>query len=102
MGTGNGHLSPVFAPLSMLAYPRWLLYPVALLSFLPLGSHLFVSLVCYVPPPCRLQKTATPISSDAPVPTLRPKFLGLGNWNTFASVSSYSSPPSLTARSLPR
>lgn len=41
-----------------------------------------------------------PISSDAPISTLRPKFLGLGNRNTFAPASSRFFLPSAPAPSL--
>lgn len=64
MGTGNDHLSPVFAPLSMLAYSRRVLYPVALLSFLPLG----VSLVCE---PCLLRTPTLPPPEDSNTYLLR-------------------------------
>lgn len=52
------------------------------------------------PPPTTSRRHQPPISSDAPIPTLRPKFLGLGNQNTFAPASSHFFLPDARAPSL--
>lgn len=90
MGAGKGHLSPVSTALAC-CFTWMFLYYCGFPLLIPLG----VSPACE---PCFLSTYTLPPPDIntcllvAPVPTLRPKFLRLGNWNTFASVSSYSFP----------
>ena len=75
---------------------HWILYACLLVGLGPAcGSFLLSPLHTTTS-----RRHQAPISSDAPISTLRPKFLGLGNRNTFAPASSRFFLPSAPAPSL--
>ena len=78
----RGHLRPSWCPGSGWLTPRMGPVPLGSLPSLPLLTS------CLIPP--SYVPSTPPLSSpDAPTPTLRPKFLGLGNQNTLAPTSSH-------------